>query len=110
MTEEVSFHNSFVKQIKAWINETKNKGKKSKPSSRLSSRLSYLSSATRTDGLDACLIPRWICDKYDKEPDKMRNLLKSAQRSAIMIAESYSKRERREMPESLRNKIIMFKL
>ena len=106
MTEEVSFHNSFVKQIKAWINETKNKGKKSKPSSRLS----YLSSVTRTDGLDACLIPRWICDKYDKEPDKMRHLLKSAQRSAIMIAESYSKRERREMPESLRNKIIMFKL
>jgi len=106
MTEEVSFHNSFVKQIKAWINETKNKGKKSKPSSRLS----YLSSATRMDSLDACLIHRCICDAFVDQPDRMKNLLKTTRQNAIMIAESYSKREKREMPESLRNKIIMFKL
>jgi len=105
MTEEVSFHNSFVKQIKAWINETKNKGKKSKPSRRI-----YLFSTAMMDSLDACLIHRCICDAFINQPDRMKNLLKTTRQNAIMIAESYSKREKREMPESLRNKIIMFKL
>lgn len=104
MIEEIKFHNTFIKQIKAWMNETMNK-KQRKKSARNSYELS------RRNQIDSYFIPRGFLENRGAvSEDYIKYVLKSYKQYAIMIAEQYSASSKRKIPENLRNKILMFKL
>lgn len=104
MIEEIKFHNAFIKQIKAWMNETMNK-KQSRPAFLRSYELG------RRNQIDSYFIPRGFLENRGAvSDDYIKSILKSYKQYAIMIAEQYSACSKREIPENLRNKILMFKL